>query len=331
MLYPPPLRKNKNKNILPLTFYSVYVEKSQITYKDKLTLKFYWELIRGDGFSRWGITLDGYEKIKEKYLQSHIKKSAPAICLVRDPISVFISAINYGIGINIINNIANNKSDYFTCLANKQFLNKTIAFKSNINQISNKISKYLFIDTEELRKDKAKQTMEKIGEFLNIIPLDSKMLINVNDTFTKCFPYIIKIDNYKILISPFRNDFSITDAEKNIYNQKDTRFYIDENYIPKNFKDRILYISTEKEIKINDEILNKIYIELEKYLQKVESIQQSYEKHKITQKDLFEYLLKNPDLLAKLKSTLIDETSIVKEKSLHIFEDWLYYHEFLEL
>ncbi|RAX51923.1 hypothetical protein CCY99_08200 [Helicobacter sp. 16-1353] len=301
-------------------------------FDNKTTLRIYWELFRGYGYAKWGITIDGYDENKKDYIKSHIKNKAPAICLIRCPIETIISGINYGIGRSIIENRFNSTFDYMGLLNDERFLKDTIYFTSNINQIKHHIDKIIYIDTTMLMKNNAYQTIKKIAKELNINPPNNeKLLINVNDTFTKCFPYKINIDNNEILISPFEGEFSLIDYDKTHYNMKDTRFYIQRDYIPSRFPDRILHISSDKEIIVSNELLNKIHKNIELYLDKVESMQKYYDKYKINKNILFEYLVKNPKVLEKLKIILAKETSMIKNDALHIFNSWIYYQEFLEL
>lgn len=322
---PPHKRYN---NILPLTLIALHQE-----YLDnKVALRIYWELFRGYGYGAWGVTIDGYDKNIQKYLTKHFKKQAPAICLVRDPMPLIVSAINHTIYTSIVTNKFDNSKDYINIINDSKFLFATIGFNSNINMIKDKITSIKFIDTKMLKGELAKQTMKEIAKHINAVaPDDDRIYINVNDTFTRSFPYFFHIDDIEFIVSPFYNDFSIFSMQNNIYNKLDTRFYITNNYISDKFKDRKLNISSQKQIQINDELLEKIHKKVEDYLDEIIKIEDKYKKHKISIEILFEYFKKNPNTYKNIKEFLINETNIIEKHTSHIFQNWLEYKNFLEL
>ncbi|WP_181881430.1 DUF2972 domain-containing protein [Helicobacter sp. MIT 99-5507] len=323
----PPYIK-KHNNILPLTLIALHKE-----YLDnKRALRIYWELFRGYGYGAWGVTLDGYNKDIQEYLNRHFKKQAPAICLVRDPILAIVSAINHTIYTNITKNKINDLKDCINIINDDRFMFSVIGFTSNVNMIKDKITDIKFIDTAMLKGEIAKSTMHDIAKHINIKASDDNAVyINVNDIFTRSFPHLFYIDGIEFMVSPFDDDFSVFDIQKNIYNKLDSRFYITKNYISKKFKNRKLNISSKEKIQINDNLLNEINKKVEQYLYEVIKIENIYNKYKIDIEILFRYFKHNPNVYKKIKSFLEHETSIIKEKSSHIFQNWLEYKKFLEI
>ncbi|PAF48845.1 hypothetical protein BKH41_04245 [Helicobacter sp. 12S02232-10] len=325
----PPPPDNKPKNVLPMPMHLLHPEYCN----QQITFEVYWHLFKGNGYGKWGFTQDGYGANKTSYIKTHLNKKVPAVCLVRDPISALISHINYCVLRDMFHNEFDVHKNYIkNFLDDESFLNSTVCFEKNISQMADATSEVLYIDTKELMGESTINTMHKIAKFFDIVPPSDqeKLLIKVNDSFSRCFPYCFKVSNQKIMISSFEGIFDPKDPEV-IYNKKDTRFYLNKAYISKQFPQRRLYISTEKPIRKTPEIIDEINKETEKYLQKVQNIQDYYNQYKLTENNVFEYLKSHPKTLTHLKKILKDQTDIIRKNAPHIFENWIYYQDFLKL
>lgn len=299
---------------------------------DRITHHIYWELFKGDGYAKWGITQDGYSKTKSSYIQAKLKKKVPAICLLRDPISAIVSGINYYILKDMFQNKFSNKINYLEqSLHNEDFLNGTICFEKNISQLSKNTTKILYIQTQDIIGEATIKTMDKVANFLNILPPtdEEKLLLRINDSFSRCFPQTMEVYGQEVVVSTFEGIFDPKNTQTTLYNKKDTRFYIRKNYISEKFPQRPLHISTKKPIVFDTKMLSEIYKKIEEYLQEVEIIQNLYTENKLIEKDIFKYLKNHPKTLSYLKKILIEQTKIIKQNAPKIFESWLYYQKFL--
>lgn len=310
--------------VLPI---SMHVLRDEVANDFSLALKA--ELLLNSDYAAWGITLDGATPKKPQWIKTHLSHKVPTICLVRDPIDILISALNY-------NTKCQNTSEYI--LTHLQALRTsgavpyatTIGFYANYKQIEPFVKEILYIDMKELVGESALGGMEKVASFLGFaLPKNQDFNIRVNDWLTRVMPITLTINGHKIFVSVFEGHFSSSDAFP-LYHAKDKRLYIKKDYTHHLFPNNKFYISTTSK-HFPDTLYSELFKIIDSQIKMIYDKTKLYINNKVTLEVFISTLEAHPKVAYDLAEVIEKQIIHLKEKCPQIVESWGSYKMFLTM
>lgn len=310
--------------ILPISMHAL---RDEVATDFSLAIKT--ELLLNSDYATWGITLDGATPKKPQWIQTHLTYKVPAICLVRDPIDLLISALNY-------NTKCQNTSAYI--LASLKEIRErsvtpyatTIAFYTNYKQIKPFVKEMLYIDMKELVGESALGGMEKIASFLGFaLPKNQDFNMRINDWLTRVMPLKLTINGYKVFVSVFEGHFSSSDAFP-FYHARDKRLYIKKDYTHPLFPNRKLFISTTSR-HFPDELHNELFQLIDSQIRILYDKTKIYIDNRVTLEKFIATLCENPKIAFDLAKAIESQILHLKATCPQIIESWESYKKFLTM
>lgn len=309
---------------------SMFALRSDIDRWGKMvSLRFYTQIFKkirsNPRITKWGLTFDG-GPTDYSWISKNIVRVVPSIFLVRDPIQAIVSHMNYRMFADVyLRDKINDVQYYYDMIVkNSLELHMTCGFYTNMKKVEKYIGKRIYFDTSDLIGNVAKETMKKIANFLDVCYEERcEFGMGINTPFTRYFPLKIKVDNIKFKITPFDDMFEHGWYPK--YCEQSTMQKIEEFCFQQK-----LFVFTSARKKISQKTMEKVKVEIDCYLEKLEKRIEIFEQKKIRVDDFFYCVNKDVKYQDDLKSFLKDEVVDVVRNCPRIVEKWKIFLDFIK-
>lgn len=293
-------------------------------YGEYISSRFLFYFIRNyDLFKNmiWGLTFDGTLKNMD-WINRNCTLEVPAFSIVRDPIAILQSHINWNLSNNILehNQIAIDLKSLDYMLSN---LDISINFKTNLDKLKNQCESITYFDTKEIVGNLALKTMQTVGKKLGIPIHDltpppsviKEFEKSINGPIQRRMPKVFNIGGVKFRVSTFCNQFSLFDPQykreyPSIFNIFKTEYFPEMDF----------YIVADTP-KISCFIQDKFYFELEQYLRLMSDRMKTYEFHKVGYMDVID-LLNQSKWCDTVKRKIEFELTDLVSKRYDIVKNW---------
>lgn len=310
-----------------------------------------------------------YHSLKARYKQIKyiLDEKKPIIMLTRDPISRLKTMVNHGFQVleeygeknelknfdldfkNIKTNLDRaryaDKIDYNNNLKKPEIssiyfvINKEFGYNyfSNIKLIKN--TNITYIDTKDLSKEKAFNTMEKLAKSFDFEKPNEKDKYKFEQKFWNDFVYLLP---YRLLID--NNILIIVADENRVFLDNDENY----TYIKENLIDIKKYLVDDKNklfdkisiniqnsnwqiIQNNEILIDKLKKYFKEFMMVLEEKVNERKNNLVTEEDVLNFLKEHKDIRDKLKNILDYELQHIKENRPDIIDSWEYYQKFIKL
>lgn len=310
-------KSKEGKHIYPMPFH--ILSSNFDLYGNLKVLRFYnkmYPIINKQ--KEWGITFDGLHH-QQTWINHNIKKQAPLIFLIRDPIHRIVSILNFELFYSIHTGNNMSKNEVFSKIIQKGFICTNYSFslpKIKTNQIC-------YVDCSDLMGEKTYSTMQKLAIFLDAqVSFSESFKHSINSPIQRYFTDPIIYNNQELYLSSFPHFFRITSYPHYFSpNYCDDLGYTHQQpYSSSLFPDQELYLFSKDQIEITKDLREKI----EEYLSKFKNILEEYNKQKITPSDFIDLVIKHGNL-RKIQKALEEEVSVVPKEMVQKWEDYLHF------